>query len=134
MLLVAESWRKSVAEASKQLWDGSSSSIEAITNLMADGIMLDSSEPLPAADELQAQFKKLLSAIMIPQAWYLSPAQLHPVLIRVRAKSPCKYTAAWQANAQYRKRFRAIKALGLTGPVHSFITSPKRPMTSDTAA
>ncbi|OBT86292.1 hypothetical protein VE02_05584 [Pseudogymnoascus sp. 03VT05] len=81
MILVAESWRDSIAQGSKKLWGGSSASIEKITDLMATGLMFNDASALPGADELQYQFKRVISAIMIPQAWALSPAQVYPVII-----------------------------------------------------
>lgn len=83
---MSKTWYESTAELQKQLFNGSDSSINTLTNIIKDGKLLENAyEPI---DDLTIQhmMSRALHAILIPVAWSLTP-QLGVVVID--AKSPC---------------------------------------------
>jgi len=66
-------WYESIDEMHGKLFDGSDDSIWTLDNLFKDGkLMQNGYEPLDDL-EIQAVFSKALYALLIPQAWSLSP-------------------------------------------------------------
>lgn len=81
---MGNAWRRAIQASSEKLWDGSSKSIQHLTNLMKEGVMMDSSSDVQVnAGDLQNQFQIAMAAFLIPETWNRAPDGFHPVVIRV---------------------------------------------------
>ncbi|KAK4155613.1 hypothetical protein C8A00DRAFT_31562 [Chaetomidium leptoderma] len=80
---MAAAWQDAIIKSTEKLFDGSPSSIEQITNFIADGRMLERATIVGVfSPMLRDRFNTVLNSFAIPMAWQLSSDKLFPVIIR----------------------------------------------------
>ncbi|KAI5464235.1 hypothetical protein BGZ63DRAFT_461361 [Mariannaea sp. PMI_226] len=76
---IANFWQNFIAEANAELFSGASDSLNALFGLINGGAALNQ---LTIGDQdVLSTVETILYAYMIPQAWAISPQDLHPVII-----------------------------------------------------
>ncbi|KAL5340419.1 hypothetical protein BJX70DRAFT_360948 [Aspergillus crustosus] len=74
------SWRQTNRDYAKQLFNGSSSSVDRLGKIIANGKMVGPDSP-PDVEDVVTAFKKSLYALLVPQAWRISEQKLNPFVI-----------------------------------------------------